>query len=65
MLKGIAKRIANLPNLRYLLLANNALEELPAEMLAKAGGLRRMTLTGNKLTKDVMKLEKLDAIGEE
>ena len=62
-IKGISKKIAMLPKLKHLLLANNELKELPPEITQMAGGLRRLTLSGNKLQKDVMKLEKLGDLG--
>lgn len=62
-LKGVAKRIGQLPNLRHLLLAGNELESLPFNPLETAPGLRRLTLAGNKFTQDIMKLELNDTSG--
>lgn len=59
MIKGVAKRIGQLPKLRHLLLAGNQLASLPFNPLETAPGLRRLTLTGNKLSAEVMELEKL------
>ena len=58
-LTGLPKRIVQIEGLKYLLLANNNLESLPFNPLTKAKGLRRMTLTGNQLSKEVMALEKM------
>ena len=59
LLKGLPKRIVQIEGLKYLLLANNNLESLPFNPLTRAKGLRRMTLTGNQLSKEVMALEKM------
>ena len=55
---GISKKIADLENLKYLLLANNNLKDLSGlqEKLASRG-LRRMTLRGNQLDASLMKLD--------
>ncbi len=39
-------------------MANNMLTELPFNPLLTAPGLRRLTLSGNKLSEDTMKLAK-------
>ncbi|KAF0755987.1 hypothetical protein DYB25_011521, partial [Aphanomyces astaci] len=56
-LTKVAKRIGDLPRLKHLLLAGNHLESLPFNPYEKLGGLRRLTLTGNKLSPELMKLE--------
>ena len=61
-LTGVAKRIGNLPNLRHLLLAGNLLKSLPFNPLETAPGLRRLTLSGNQLSNDLMKLEKVQDV---
>lgn len=58
-LTGLPKRIVQIEGLKYLLLANNNLESLPFNPLTRAKGLRRMTLTGNQLSKEVLALEKM------
>ena len=55
---GVAKRIGQLPKLKYFLLANNQLKSLPFNPVQTAPGLRRLTLSGNQLAPDVMKLER-------
>ena len=62
-LKGVAKRIGQLPNLKHLLLAGNLLEALPFNPLETAPGLRRLTLSGNKFSEEVMKLERTEGSG--
>jgi len=57
--------LQDIPLLRFLLLANNALKELPFNPSESAPGLRRLTLSGNQLSADTMKLEKMDTLGEE
>ena len=57
-LTKVAKRIGELPKLKHLLLAGNQLESLPFNLYEKAPGLRRLTLSGNKLSPDLMKLER-------
>ncbi len=68
-LTKVAKRIGNLPRLKHLLLAGNCLESLPFNPFEKAPGLRRLTLTGNKLSPELMKLEheppKIEGISED
>ncbi|OQS06498.1 patatin-like phospholipase [Thraustotheca clavata] len=56
-LTKVAKRIGELPRLKHLLLAGNKLESLPFNPYEKAPGLRRLTLSGNNLAPEVLKLE--------
>lgn len=66
-LKGVAKRIADLPKLKHLLLANNELTALPDCILADASKLRRFTLSGNIGLDEgfVQKMQKLEEVTEE
>lgn len=64
-IEKVAKRIKDLPLLRFLLLANNKLVSLPFNPSESAPGLRRMTLSGNQLDEATMKLELMDTMGEE
>ena len=61
----MAKCIKDLPLLRFLLLANNSLTNLPFNPSETNKSLRRLTLNGNKLDNDTMKLQIMDTLGEE
>ena len=57
-------RVGNVVRLQGLVpLALVAAAGTMREITQMAGGLRRLTLSGNKLKKDVMKLEKLGDLG--
>ncbi|OWZ11009.1 hypothetical protein PHMEG_00016034 [Phytophthora megakarya] len=57
-LAKVAKRIGDLPKLKHLLLANNSIAELPFNPVEKNPNLRRLTLSGNHLSPEILELEK-------
>ena len=56
-LKKIGKKVVQLEKLKYFLLANNQLSELPFNPHSTSRGLRRLTLRGNMLDMKTLALD--------
>ena len=56
-LSKIGKKVVELQNLKYFLLANNKLTKLPFNPHQTSRGLRRLTLRGNQLDMSTLQLD--------
>ena len=56
-IKKIGKKVVQLEKLKYFLLANNQLSELPFNPHQTSRGLRRLTLKGNQLDLSTLALD--------